>query len=124
MINRNGIKMVKILIVILAGKETHEGMGRLTNALSMAKELHEAGNIVKIIFDGAGTEWLPEIIKEESHYYRIYKELGDLIVGACDFCSAAFKVKDKVKEIKLLPEFMGHPSFKKYIEEGYQIINF
>lgn len=74
--------MKKILIVILAGKETHEGMGRFTNALVMAKELHEAGHTVKIIFDGAGTEWLPEIVKKESHFYKFYEQLQDLIVGA------------------------------------------
>ena len=116
--------MEKILIVVLAGKETHEGMGRLSNALVMAKELHEAHHTVKIIFDGAGTEWLPEITKEDSHFYKIYSEVEDLIVGACDFCANAFKVKEEIKDVKLLPEFMGHPSFKKYIEEGYQIINF
>ncbi|MBI3027847.1 DsrE family protein [Candidatus Woesearchaeota archaeon] len=116
--------MKKILIIILAGKETHEGMGRLSNALVMAKELHESGHIVKIVFDGAGTEWLPEITKEESHFHKIYEEVADLIVGACDFCAGAFHVKDKISEVMLLPEFMGHPSFKKYIEEDYQILNF
>lgn len=116
--------MEKILVVILAGRETHEGMGRLSNALVMAKELYEAGHTVKIIFDGAGTEWLPEITKENSHFYKFYNELNDLIVGVCDFCAGAFKVKEQIKSVKLLPEYMGHPSFKKYVEEGYQIINF
>lgn len=116
--------MKKILIVILAGKETHEGMGRLANALIMAKELNESGHTVKIIFDGAGTEWLPEVVKKESHFYHLYIELQDLIVGACDFCANAFKVKEQIKDVKLLQEFMGHPSLKKYVEEDYQIINF
>ena len=115
--------MKKILIVVLAGKETHEGMGRLTNALVMAKEL-KGSNEVKLIFDGAGTEWLPEIAKEDSYYHKMYNELKNIIIGACDFCAGAFKVKELIKDVKLLPEFMGHPSFKKYVEEGWQIINF
>ncbi|MBI2575476.1 DsrE family protein [Candidatus Woesearchaeota archaeon] len=114
----------KTLIIILAGKETHEGMGRLANALVMAKELHEAGHTVKIVFDGAGTEWVPEITKEGSHFYKIYNELQDLVVGACDFCASAFKAKENIKDVKLLSEVMGHPSFKGYVEEGYMMVTF
>lgn len=47
--------MAKVAIVVLAGTETHEGLGRVVNALEAAKELKEGNDEVRIIFDGAGT---------------------------------------------------------------------
>jgi hypothetical protein len=49
---------MKVAIVILAGTETHEGLGRLVNALETAKEMKEAGDELRVVFDGAGTEGL------------------------------------------------------------------
>jgi len=46
--------MNKVAIVILAEKGSHEALGRVVNAMEFAKELHEEGDDVKIIFDGAG----------------------------------------------------------------------
>ena len=118
--------MKKTLLIIFAGKETHEGKGRVFNALIMAKELKEAGHIVNIIFDGAGTEWLAKLQMEDNKMHALYIELKDNIVGGCDFCAVAFNVKDilKEKDIPLSSDFMGHTSFKKYIEEDYKIITF
>lgn len=117
--------MKKVLLIIYAGKETHEGMGRVVNALVMAKELKEKGHEVKIIFDGAGTEWVPELEKEDNKMNPIYKDLKENVVGICDFCSAAFKAKDLLKEdAPLSGEFMGHPTMAKYFEEDYKILTF
>ena len=103
--------MNKILIVILAGRETHEGMGRLTNALVLAKEMKEFGYKVKVIFDGAGTEWISEITNKESKFFQLYNEVKNVIAGACGFCAAAFNVENEISTLKVLHEHMGHPSF-------------
>ncbi|MBI2581491.1 DsrE family protein [Candidatus Woesearchaeota archaeon] len=119
-------KMKNVLIVVLAGKETHEGMARVSNALVIAKEFKEAGYNISIIFDGAGTEWLVELQKADNKLHDLYSELVDVVAGVCDFCSAAFNVKDALKAqgTALSSQYMGHPSFKKYVEEGYEIITF
>lgn len=118
--------MKKVLFVVYAGKESHEGMGRVFNALMAAKELKQAKHDVSIIFDGAGTEWLADIMQESSQMYSLYQALKDNIVAACDFCSVAFKVKEQLeaKKAPLVNEYEGHPSFRKYVEEDYQIITF
>ena len=46
--------MEKIAVIILADIETHGDMGRVANALELAKEAKELGDDVRIIFDGAG----------------------------------------------------------------------
>ena len=47
--------MPKLAVVLLAATDTPEAMGRMANALTTAKEFHDAGDDVKVTFDGAGT---------------------------------------------------------------------
>ena len=48
------------------------------------------------------------------------------IEGACSYCAGAFEVTEKLKDakIELIDEFKGHPSFKKLIDDGYQVLVF
>lgn len=119
--------MAKIAIILHAEPGTHDSMGRAAHSLLYAKELKEAGHQVRLIFDGGGTGWVPELNKEDSMLHPLFQEVRDagLITGACDFCIGAFKVdKQKVQEAKVPPisEYMGHPSVAKLIGEGYQVI--
>ena len=47
--------MPSAAIILLADTETHEGMGRMANALTTVKEFKEAGDDAVVVFDGAGT---------------------------------------------------------------------
>jgi len=116
----------KIAIVILADTEEHGDHGRVTNAFELAKEAKEAGDDVVILFDGAGTKWVPEIAKEGSPMNKIYQAVADKVLGACAFCSSAFGVKDQVSAagVKLVSEYDGHPSLRRLIAEGYSIVTF
>ena len=118
--------MNKTAIVVLAGTESHESLGRLVNALELAKELQEHGDEVKVIFDGAGTEWIPELEEEDHDAHPLYKAVNENIHGACKFCSKAFGVFKEVKnsEVDLLDEYDQHPSLRNFIVDGYQVINF
>lgn len=119
--------MIKVAIVVLADTETHGDMGRVTNALVAAKEFREAGDDVKLIFDGAGTKWIAELSKPEHHDHELFEAAREKKhTGACSFCAGAFGAKDSVMacDVPLLDEYEGHPSFRKLIMEGYQIITF
>jgi len=117
--------MEKVLILILAGTEIEEGRGRVFTALMMAKELKETGHEVKILFDGAGTEWIPELEEPTHKLHYLYKSVNDVIDGICEFCAEAYGVKDTLpKNIKLRGEYGGHQSYKKYIDEDYEILSF
>ena len=50
--------MTKVTIVTLTDADSNDGLGRVVNALSVAKELKEAGYEVSIVFNGAGTRWV------------------------------------------------------------------
>lgn len=115
-------------IVLQAGKEGHEGTARAVHALLYAKELKERGHDVVLIFDGAGTEWAEELSNPESDsgLKGAYEELraAGVVEAICDFCAAAFGVKDRLAERHrpLLAEYAGHPSIAKWVDKGYQLI--
>lgn len=118
--------MSKVAIIVLADTESHGDLGRVVNALEAVKEFKEAKDDVQLIFDGAGPKWIPELSKPDHKIHGLYEAVKDRIAGACEFCAGAFGVKDKVVAcgVKLAGDFEGHPSFKKLIAQGYQVITF
>jgi len=118
--------MARAAVIILAGTEGHENAGRLVNGLETAKEFAEtAGDEVDVIFDGAGTEWIPELEDEESDYHDLYQTVRD-DAAACGFCAGAFGVEAAVadSEVVTLEDHDGHPSIRSLVDDGYEIITF
>ncbi len=118
--------MEKVAIVVLADSETHGDLGRVVNALGAAKEFKKAGDDVRIIFDGAGTTWIAKANDPESKVSGLFEAVEDRVAGACSYCAAAFGVKDEVQKrgVTLLDEHEGHPSIRKLVTEGYQVLTF
>jgi hypothetical protein len=118
----------KYLVILQAGKESHEGMARAVHALLYSKELKEHGHEVVLVFDGAGTEWVSEWTKPEStdKLKSMYEELrkSGITQIICDFCANAFQVKEDLKTQgqELTAEYQGHPSIAKWADEGYQLV--
>lgn len=117
---------LKAAIVVLADTETHEGMGRVANALEAVKEFKQHGDDVKLIFDGAGVKWAVALSNPDHKLSGLYRQVSDKVAGICQYCAGAFEVTDAAIEckLKLLSEFDGHPSFRDLLAEGYQIITF
>lgn len=118
--------MTKIAIIILAETGTHEALGRVVNALSFAKELHENGDEVRIVFDGAAVTFIPELEKEDHKAHPLYKATKPVIDGACKFCAKAFGVINEVRktDVPLLDDYDDHPSLRGYVKDGYQLVTF
>lgn len=118
----------KYLVILQAGKETHEGMARAVHALLYSKELKEHGHDVTLMFDGAGTEWIGEWAASQStdKLKPMYEELkaSGATQVICDYCATAFKVKENLVKDKVptTSEYAGHPSIAKWADEGYEII--
>lgn len=118
----------KYLVVLQAGKESHEGMARAVHALLYSKELKEHGHEVVLVFDGAGTEWIEEWSKPDTtdKLATMYKELEALGITEviCDFCAIAFHAKENLEKqkVKTTAEYQGHPSIAKWADRGYQVI--
>jgi hypothetical protein len=117
--------MTKAAIVILAGNESHADYGRLANGLEAANEFADHGDEVEVIFDGAGTQWVPELEDEDSDYHELYTGVREH-VSVCDFCATAFEVSDAVDEagLETLAEYDGHPSIRSLVDDDFEIITF
>jgi len=116
----------KVAIVILANAESLEGMGRVANALVLAKELKESGATSRVIFDGAGSQWIGVLSNTEHPLHGLFGAVRDRITGACGYCTHAFRQDAQVSaaEVSLLDEFDGHPSIAKLVREGFQIVTY
>jgi hypothetical protein len=115
----------KIAVILLADTDTREAMGRMSNALTLAKESEDAGDDVRLVLDGAGTKWAGELAGEEHKYHRLFEDVREQ-AGACVYCARAYGVKDQVEAagVELLDEYKGHPSIRRLIADGYEIVTF
>jgi hypothetical protein len=118
--------MSKVAIVVLADTDTHEGLARVVNALEAVKEFKEGGDDVQLVFDGAGSKWVVELSKPEHEAHKLFAAVEGKVAGVCAFCAGAFGVKEGVQaaRARMLSEFEGHPSFRKLVSAGYQVITF
>jgi len=96
------------------------------NGLETAKEFAEnEDDEVELIFDGAGTQWIPELEDEDNDNHELYRAVrGDTSV--CDYCAGAFGVEDAVADAGLvtLDDNGGHPSVRSLVDDDYEIITF
>lgn len=122
--------MQKFAIILQAGPGTHESHARMFHSMVYSRELRDAGHDVQLIFDGAATEWLAHWGDPQDADDRamggLFTQLKDagLAYAVCDFCSGAFKVRDKLQATgePLSAEYMGHPSIARLAGEGYQLL--
>jgi hypothetical protein len=117
--------MNRIAVLLLADTDTREDMGRMANALTVVKEGKEQGDDVRLVLDGAGTKWAPELAREKHKYHGLFEEVRDE-AAACVYCARAYNVKDGVEAagIGLLDEYEGHPSVRQLIADGYEVVTF
>ncbi|SHH01744.1 DsrE family protein [Halobaculum gomorrense] len=118
--------MTNAAIILLAGTDGHDSLGRVVNALEAAKEFAEAdGDELELIFDGAGTTWVPELEDEDHDLHELYQSVREN-AAVCEYCSGAFGVGDVVDDSGLvtLDDHDGHPSVRTLVDDGYEVITF
>jgi hypothetical protein len=116
----------KVALLVLADTESHADLGRAFNALVAAKEFKEAGDEVRLVFDGAATKW-PGVLSDPGHLaHDAYQAVSDVVAGACGYCAKAFEAEDAVRtaHVHMLDEYEGHPSIRNLVSEGHQVITF
>ena len=121
--------MSKTAVVVLsepkAGSE--EALGRVFNALAAAYDFKNAGEEVKILFQGAGTRWPEQLQKIDHPGHALYQAIEDKIEGVSCGCAEVFGADasglDLIKDNQA-PGTSGLPSFVKLQQQGYSIITF
>jgi hypothetical protein len=117
--------MAKVGIVLLADVETQGDKGRAFNALTSAREFKEAGDEVVLLFEGAGTKWVRELERDDGRFGEAFAQVKG-VAAACKHCATVFEVVDAVDAsgVPLLDEYATHPSLKRLVDRGYQVITF
>jgi hypothetical protein len=118
--------MAKVAAVILAGTDAASDLGRVVNGLEVAKEAQEKEGDARVVFDGAGTQWVGKLSDAAHDYRDLFSSVRPSVQGACAYCSEAYGVKESVEanDVELLGAFDGHPSIAGLIDEGYQVLTF
>ncbi|MFW6039169.1 MAG: DsrE family protein [bacterium] len=118
--------MQKAVIIVLADTESLEALGRVANALMTVQEFKEAGDEVQLIFDGAGTKWVGQLSDPGHKYHDVYQQVRDKVGGVCTYCADAFGVSEQVRDAgaPFADAYQGHPSLRRFVSEGYQVITF
>lgn len=118
--------MVRIAVVIVADTETHGDLGRAVNALLTVREAREAGDEIRLIFDGAGTRWIGILSDPGHRSHALYKAVEGQITGVCEYCAGAFGATKAVQAagVPLLDEYHQHPSIRTLVHDGFQVLIF
>ena len=123
----------KAAIVILSDPSSgsEEALGRVFNALASAYEFRSQGDEVSIIFAGAGTRWLGELVKPEHPAHALFLEVQGSIAGASCGCADAFGASEAVERSGFdfirenpVPETTGLPSLRNLARDGYTVLTF
>lgn len=125
--------MSKTAIVVMSDPKSgsEEALGRLFNAMFVAYELQEKGQEVALIFQGAGTRWVAEIVKTDHPAHGLYDAVKNTVVGVCGGCADVFGATAGVKATGLslirekeIPGTAGIIDLSKYLDDGYRLLTF
>ena len=116
--------MRKVAILIYSDVGGAEANGRIMNALESAKEFKENGDPFTLIFDGAGTRWVPALEDPSHNLHSLYQTVKSDI-KVCDYCAEAFDVHDEVTKynVDVVTEYDGHVSLRSLYADGYDVIS-
>lgn len=125
--------MSKTAIVVYSDPKSgsEEALGRLFNALFVAYELQEKKREVAVIFQGAGVRWASELVKADHPAHALYEAVKGTVAGVCGGCADVFGATQDAKAAgaklvyeKAIPGTSGIVDLSKYLDNGYQVLNF
>ncbi len=117
--------MTKVAIVIYSKLEG-AGKSAVYRALMFADELMRGGDDVTIVFDGAGSTALADVLDPANSLHRTWLKAAPALRGVCAYCAKSYGVHEALTSagIPMLTEDKGHASLRGLLLEGRQIITF
>ena len=124
---------MKAAIVVLSDPKngSEEALGRLFNALAAAYDFKQRGDEVTLLFQGAGTRWASEVVKDGHPAHALYRAVEDTVAGVSCGCADVFGASEQavrsgfelVKDNRV-PGTSGLPSLRDLAQQGYSILTF
>lgn len=124
--------MTKTAIAVFSDPSAgEEALGRVFNAMVLALELKERGEAVELAFQGAGSRWPAELVKEKHPAHALYRAVEPSIAGVCGACADVFGATEGAKATGLklvreraVPGTTGMLDLSRYLAEGYRLLVF
>ena len=115
-------KLALIIYSTLSGA----GESAVYRAMMFAQELQRAGDDGVLVFDGAGTQALAELLRSEHDLCALFEKVRPQVRGACRACAKAYEVLDRLTAagVPLLADDRGHASLRKLLLEDRQLVTF
>jgi len=108
-----------------------DALGKVFNGLATAYDFKSRGDDVTILFQGAGTRWLGELVKPDHPAHGLFEEVKDSVAGASCGCAEVFGATEDVERSGFnlitdnpVPFTSGLPSLRVLIDEGYTVFTF
>ena len=106
-----------------------DGLMCFGHVLLNALEMFSVGYSVKIIIEGEATKVISVYHSNpQALFGNLYKRAKDegLIDAVCKACATKMKALEaaQAEELPIVDELNGHPSMKRYLDQGFQIITF
>ena len=124
---------MKAAIIVFSDPKSgsEESLGRLFNALATTYDFKQRGDDVTLLFQGAGTRWAGEVVKEDHPAHQLYTEVQDKVAGVSCGCAEVFGATedaersgfDLIKD-NAAPGTSGLPSLRELIAQGYSVLTF
>ncbi len=113
-----------VAVVVLS--DVADDLARVYRALGTAKEFHDAGDDVVIVFDGSGVDTLASLSDDDHELHGLLESLREQVLGACGFCAKAHGVREAVEaaDWPLLTDNHGHASLRGLVVDGREILTF
>jgi len=122
---------MKAAVIVLSDPKSgsEEALGRLFNALATTYEFKQKGDDVRLLFQGAGTRWAGEVVKEGHPANQLYRAVEDRVEGISCACADVFGAGEAADEAgftriheNAVPGTSGMPSLRRLVADGYQIL--
>ncbi|MDJ0762822.1 MAG: cytoplasmic protein [Myxococcota bacterium] len=99
------------------------------HVLLNAFDLRERGHEARIVMEGSATRLIKDLHEDESlPFAKPYEKAVQegLIDAVCEACAQKMGSKESAQAqgLKLVGEMKGHPSIARYLEEGFEVMNF
>ena len=124
---------LKAAVVVLSDPQngSEESLGRLFNALAAAYDFKQRGDDVTLLFQGAGTRWAGEVVREDHPAHELYRQVEDVVAGVSCGCADVFGATEDAERSGLdlirdnpVPGTTGLPSLRELVSNGYSILTF
>ena len=116
--------MPKAAVVVFSELDSNHGeKARVVNALLIAREFKDAGDEVKVLFDGGGVTAAAALAQPEHPLHRLYQNIAENVDGACAYCAKAFGVTEQLEAagVPFLSDYKQHPSFRALVVDGFAV---